>query len=102
MKESILWISGGKIFRGINFKIRFFRSKSTGRFVNASTLCLSDHSVFYNTVLSHGDGSIKNYPIRREVPDAELCKSQDQSNLNILWILCASNTMREKYIVISW
>ena len=67
----------------MNVIFRFsFRSTSTGRFVNASTLCLSDQSVFYNTVLSHGDGSIKNYPIRKDIPDAELCKSQDLLNFN--------------------
>ena len=58
----------------------FFRSKSTGRFLNASQICLSDRSVFYNTVLSHGDGSIKNYPSRNNLPDVDLCSSQDLSN----------------------
>ena len=61
-----------------------FRSKSTGRFLNGSKVCYSDQSVFYNTVLSHGDGSLKNYPIRKDIPDDELCTSQDLSNFSIL------------------
>ena len=55
--------------------------------LSGSNTYLSDQSVFYNTVLSHGDGSIKNYPIRKDIPDAELCKSQGLSNVNFLELL---------------
>ena len=66
----------------MNVKFRF-RSKSSDKVFNASQVCVTGQSVFYNIVLSHGDGSIKNYPILESVLHAEqiaLCKSKDLSN----------------------
>ena len=63
----------------MNVKFRF-RSKSSGKVFNASQVCITGQSVFYNIVLSHGDGSIKNYPILESVLNAEQCKSKDLSN----------------------
>ena len=37
-----------------------FRSKTTGQFINKKVLSSKDQSIFYETVLAHGDGSIKN------------------------------------------
>ena len=45
----------------MNVKFRF-RSKSSEKVFNASQVCITGQSVFYNIVLSHGDGTIKNYP----------------------------------------
>ena len=58
----------------MNVKFRF-RSKSIGKVFNASQVCMTGQSVFYNIVLSHGDGTIKNYPnfendLRRNDPIA--------------------------------
>ena len=51
-----------------------FRSESSGRVLNASQICMSFQSEFYNIILSHGDGSLKNYP------DRQLCKKTKTSN----------------------
>ena len=64
-----------KFLRNMKFiimNVQFrFSSKSSGRIFNASQLC---QACFYNVILSHGDGSIKNYP------DRELCQKSDFKN----------------------
>ena len=49
----------------------FFRSKATGALMNPSEGYISDQAIFYDNVLAHGDGTIKNSPD----------KSQGGSNL---------------------
>ena len=51
-----------------------FRSKSSGRVINKSQVCMSYQADFYNIVLSHGDGSLENYP------DRELCEKSNFIN----------------------
>ena len=54
----------------------FFRSKSTGEFLNETELkCAMDDSILYNTVLSNGNGMLKNYPNRDPFDGVGLCKS---------------------------
>ena len=55
---------------------KLFRSKSTGEFLNETGLkCRMDDSILYNTVLSNGNGMLKNYPNRDPFDGVGLCKS---------------------------
>ena len=40
---------------------------------------MNDGAIFYNLVLAHGDGSIKNKPSGHFIPDIGLCKSKGRA-----------------------
>ena len=64
--------------RGNNSLIfgNILRSNSTGQFINKKVLCSKDQSIFYETVLAHGDGSIKNCHQEKHIPGVHNCGSQ--------------------------
>ena len=57
---------------------KFLRSKSSGKIVNEASMCSTERSFFYDTVLAHGDGSIKNVHHRKVTDGVDNCRSPGQ------------------------
>ena len=54
---------------------------------------MKNQAIFYNLVLAHGDGSLKNVPSGHFNPDIGLCKSKGRAKFiktQELWLLSQS------------
>ena len=60
---------------------------------------MNDQAIFYNLILAHGDGSVKNFPSGHYNPDIGLCNSKGRARDDIktqeTWLLSQNFSWKE-------